>query len=89
MWEGGGWHTLVARRCIAHEGPPNPAARPGPVQRTGRAVCSKAHALTGYSKLWILRLFFGAICEQETYVKTTNRCAIALVPLAEQSARAG
>ena len=38
-------------RLAVQECPPSPAARPGTVQRTGRAVCSKAHALTGSSVL--------------------------------------
>merc|ERR1712185_863691 len=29
------------------EGPPSPAARLGPIRSMGRAVCSRAHALTG------------------------------------------
>ena len=41
-------HTCARTAALAvEEGPPSPAARPGPIHGMGRAVRCQAHALTG------------------------------------------
>jgi hypothetical protein len=46
MWMRG--HTCARTTALAvEEGPPSPAARPGPIHGMGRAVRYRAHALTG------------------------------------------
>ena len=48
VWAGMGGRTVARVVALAlQEGPPSPAARPGPVHVTGRAARSRAHALSG------------------------------------------
>ena len=58
--DGRGGRTFASAVALAvEEGPPSPAARLGPIHWMGRAVRSKAHALSGHTKQTLCPLMGG------------------------------